>query len=427
MGDNTLTAGTNCAGIQTLHGTSLTINGSGRLTVKGGIDGAGIGGSSFSASGSITIDGGVITAIGGENGAGIGCDKYGLVGSITINGGVITATGGNNGAGIGGGYKGAGANLSINSGVVTATGGDFAAGIGGGYTGDGGHLYISGCVVTANGGVFGAGVGGGYESNAAGTLTMTGTAISSPILFASSVGDKNEGNRTNGLLFIGEKTDGIFYGSSVSVSENVTIHKGFSLFVPTGKVLTILTGRTLTNNGTVYNCGTINRGGVFGAWVGNEPVSCEGSKNVDVINGRVTNGIRFAASETVNITANKPPQGFLFTNWTAVPSVAFASADSPSTTFKMPTGVELVTVTANFGIDVYNPVISAHNPLKAWVRNGLLHVTGLTVSEPLSVYSAIGIMVYHNIVTATETDIPLKAQGLYFVRSGVSSVKVLFE
>ena len=45
-----------------------------------------------------------------------------------------------------------------------------------------------------------------------------------------------------------------------------------------------------------------------------------------------------------------------------------------------------ITVSGVTGSGELTPV----NPLKAWMRNGLLHVEGLTVGETLSVYSATG-------------------------------------
>jgi len=70
--------------------------------------------------------------------------------------------------------------------------------------------------------------------------------------------------------------------------------------------------------------------------------------------------------------------------------------------------------------------ISQDNPLKAWVRNGLLHVSGLTIGEMLNVYSATGTLVYHSMVLSDEMVIPLRTQGLYIIRSGNNTVKVVF-
>jgi hypothetical protein len=59
------------------------------------------------------------------------------------------------------------------------------------------------------------------------------------------------------------------------------------------------------------------------------------------------------------------------------------------------------------------------------MRDGLLHVEGLTEGKAWSVYNAAGTLVYRNVATGKEADIPLKAQGIYIVQSGENSVKVL--
>jgi hypothetical protein len=221
---NTLSAGVNCAGIQTT-GATLTIEaespGTGTLTATGDGGGAGIGGeggSSGGAGGNITINGGNVTANGGsgsDGGAGIGGGSSGSSGgaggNITINGGNVIANGGSgsggSGAGIGGGggnTGGAGGNIIINDGDVTAKGGNGSgggssgAGIGGGGSntggvagGSGGTVNITGGTVEATGGQGtnfaggGAGIGGGAGGGGgnggpggnSGNISITGNAI----------------------------------------------------------------------------------------------------------------------------------------------------------------------------------------------------------------------------------------------------------
>ncbi len=168
-GENTLDSGKNCAGIQKGNAGVLTIkdeNGEkGSLTVRGRLDGAGIGGGKDGSGDDITITGGTVTATGGTNGAGIGGGKDGSGNYITIAGGTVTATGGSGGggAGIGGGENGSGNDITITGGTVTATGGtDFivsgnqifskncGAGIGAGSGGTASDIAISGwATVTA--------------------------------------------------------------------------------------------------------------------------------------------------------------------------------------------------------------------------------------------------------------------------------------
>ena len=133
---------------------TLTIEGTGSLTVSSNGVGAGIGcgtssmGGTFINSGNIHIKSGTINATGGASSAGIGSAAGNTAaftsrcGTITISGGNVTATGGNYAAGIGCGYgndsySSCGAIL-IEGGTVTATAGRHAAAIGKGYAPSGG-------------------------------------------------------------------------------------------------------------------------------------------------------------------------------------------------------------------------------------------------------------------------------------------------
>ena len=117
------------AGIAVYEGNALTIygqaDGSGTLNATGGSSGgAGIGGYSDYASGSITINGGVVNATGGGNGAGIGGGSWANGGAVTINGGTVTATGGSSSAaGIGKGtYGDSHGSLTVGVGVRVKAG-----------------------------------------------------------------------------------------------------------------------------------------------------------------------------------------------------------------------------------------------------------------------------------------------------------------
>lgn len=129
-GNNRLTAGAGAA----LHVPSsghVIIDGTGTLTATGGNTGAGIGGQSGSAAGTITIKNGTINAKGGQGAAGIGGGAGGNAGTIKIEGGTVKAEGGDNtntntmpgGAGIGRGNAGSGGMVTIKGGDVTAIGG----------------------------------------------------------------------------------------------------------------------------------------------------------------------------------------------------------------------------------------------------------------------------------------------------------------
>ena len=74
-----------------------------------------------------------------------------------------------------------------------------------------------------------------------------------------------------------------------------------------------------------------------------------------------------------------------------------------------------------------SPELLSANPLSAWMRNGLLHVTGLTTGEVWSVYSVTGALVYRTVATDTEADITLVVNGVYIVQSGDNTVRVVFD
>ncbi|MCL2054474.1 MAG: InlB B-repeat-containing protein [Oscillospiraceae bacterium] len=270
-GTNTLTAGSDRAGIQAPDGTTLTINGTGSLTATGGFLGAGIGGGNGQTGGNITIGSGTVVANGGNAAAGIGgggasSGNGGNGGSISITGGNVTARGGASAASIGGG-GGAGGSVNISGGIVAAQGGANAAGIGGGRDGAGGTVIINGGTVTATtSGVGGSGIGGGADANSPGTLSMNGGGV---VIAASVQPTGGSLTATSGILFDGNT--GTFYGNEVIITDNVTIPAGHTLTIPENAVLTIPGGKTIHNNGNVINNGFINRGGTYGTWTGAEP------------------------------------------------------------------------------------------------------------------------------------------------------------
>ena len=177
-GESTLRSDYEHAGLEKNNGGSLTIadeDKNGKLTARGGQQGAGIGGGSGKDGSNIFITGGGVNAIGGLAAAGIGGGLGGNGSNITISGGKVGATNGLNGAGIGGGQHGSGSNIIISGGEVNAIGGDWSAGIGGGQRGSGSHITISGGEVNASGGKCGAGIGGGVYGKGEG-ITVSGNA-----------------------------------------------------------------------------------------------------------------------------------------------------------------------------------------------------------------------------------------------------------
>jgi hypothetical protein len=71
------------------------------------------------------------------------------------------------------------------------------------------------------------------------------------------------------------------------------------------------------------------------------------------------------------------------------------------------------------------PELQSADLLDAWVNNGLLHITGLTAGELVSIYSVSGTLVYRSIATGEQANIPFRSQGVYIVRAGARTVKVV--
>jgi hypothetical protein len=65
------------------------------------------------------------------------------------------------------------------------------------------------------------------------------------------------------------------------------------------------------------------------------------------------------------------------------------------------------------------------SPLRIWVQNGLLHIAGITPGETVSVHNITGTLIYNNITTSDTIDIPLRAQGVYVVKAGRHTVRVI--
>ena len=53
-------------------------------------------------------------------------------------------------------------------------------------------------------------------------------------------------------------------------------------------------------------------------------------------------------------------------------------------------------------------------------------VTGLTAGKTLNVYTATGSLVYQNMATSDEADIPLTVQGVYIVLHDEHTVKIAY-
>ena len=65
--------------------------------------------------------------------------------------------------------------------------------------------------------------------------------------------------------------------------------------------------------------------------------------------------------------------------------------------------------------------------LNAWIRDGCLHVEGLTAGEMLSVYGINGALLYRRYATGNSAVVALPASGVYIVHTEQKSLKIVFE
>jgi len=118
-----------------------------------------------------------------------------------------------------------------------------------------------------------------------------------------------------------------------------------------------------------------------------------------------------------------PNSGYRVKEWTLNGTVI---TDNTTNTYTLSNISASATLTVMFDLvtSTSSPEVSPDNPLRAWMQAGLLRITGLTIGETVSIYSATGALVHHGVATSDETYIVLKTQGVYIVKSGNNTVKV---
>ncbi len=243
----------NKAGINVATGKSLTIyaqeNGTGSLNATGGSYGAGIGGNSGEACGTVTVYGGNVTARSNSMyGSGIGGGQNGNGGTVTIYGGTVVAQSQYStarGAGIGGGgssstsNNGNGGAVTIYGGTVTAESNKYGSGIGGGYYGNGGTISIYGGTVTASSAYGGSGIGGGYNGSGGnvtingGTVTATAgdyNGVSGNFAVGIGKGYGNTSSYANGTLTVGASMKA-YVGSSANPTAELGSNRSYRYYV----------------------------------------------------------------------------------------------------------------------------------------------------------------------------------------------------
>jgi hypothetical protein len=123
--------------------------------------------------------------------------------------------------------------------------------------------------------------------------------------------------------------------------------------------------------------------------------------------------------------------------WTITPpaitEVVFAYVTLSNITLHVPKGTKALYEAAEVWKEflmVESPVgiknIPPANRLNAYVQNGRLQVSGLTAGESVDVHDASGRLVHRSLATGGEKNIVLPTRGVYLVRAGHRSVKVVF-
>lgn len=147
------------------------------------------------------------------------------------------------------------------------------------------------------------------------------------------------------------------------------------------------------------------------------------------ISANAANSVKAGQTVTLTITPNA---GFVLDkinvyrmddNRNAVTSVVVPLSGAGLTrTFTMP--AHHVTVTATFAGDVGIEPIPPPAALKAYARDGILFVSGLTAGDNWSVYSFSGILIYRSIAAGEEANISLPDRGIYIIQSGNRTAKI---
>jgi hypothetical protein len=110
---------------------------------------------------------------------------------------------------------------------------------------------------------------------------------------------------------------------------------------------------------------------------------------------------------------------------TRVETRLIASLPDNRATYELTMPAHDVTIEAEFTVATgsYNPEATA---LRAYVRDGLMHVGGLSAGKPWSVYSVAGVAVYQGIADGNLAYISLPVRGVYIVKSGSKTIKVVY-
>jgi hypothetical protein len=135
--------------------------------------------------------------------------------------------------------------------------------------------------------------------------------------------------------------------------------------------------------------------------------------NADVFTLPATTVSSLATGGETDITLT-PRTGLAAGTYTATLTVSAEGMTSAT--------VEIIYTVTPTGIDAFPQA----KVLKAWTQNGRLHVNGLTVGKPWSVYGISGALIRHSVADSDEAAVLLPERGMYIVTSGNESMKVMY-
>ena len=83
-------------------------------------------------------------------------------------------------------------------------------------------------------------------------------------------------------------------------------------------------------------------------------------------------------------------------------------------------------ISLNFNKSAGIDKLAPENPLKAEMQNEMLYVSGLISGEVWSVYSVSGMLIYCDVASSKEANIPLTVRGVYIIQSGNNTIKIVY-
>jgi len=178
---------------------------------------------------------------------------------------------------------------------------------------------------------------------------------------------------------------------SGTITANPYTEKSIELTLPAGLTVRISnTGNVSTGKLTLALSGT--------------------NANVFTLSSTTINDLAVGAKVDVTLT---PRAGLALGTYTAKLTISGDGLESKS--------IDITHKVTGTSLDV--PQVE---PLKAWKQNEMLHISGLTAGKLWSVLSITGKLVYQSIADSGEANVSLMVRGVYIIKSGDQTIKVVY-